>query len=194
MPIGTWGKDDTPLLSGLFGAFQAASRVGASTAELWQSLRVNAGVWVFQNSGGGDLPPIAELEATGKDLLHEQGVGIQQVNTYRSIAGEWKSAKEALQRSDGDQQITGQMIFQPPWAQTTTDAVPSRYRMRVEWTVDPGDGDEFHTWGTYEMSDPLTTVNDALDQAQTMVGKKPTSDIPLGAVVTGVNDYEMEQI
>lgn len=184
----------SPLLSGLFGSLQQAAINRLSTADTWAQLRLDAGTWAWQSSGQGEMPSDAELISSGRQILSQQGVGIQQVNTYRSVAGEWRSAKENLAAMDPADQIRGQAIFVPPWAQTTSDAVPSRYRVRVQWEVEPTEGDAFSTWGSYEASSPLTSLQDLLDQAGALVGNKPTSNIPLGAEVTDALDYELEQI
>jgi hypothetical protein len=194
VPIGSWGDNDRPLLSGLFGVFQSASGGFQSTASIWSALRQSAATWQFQAGGGGDLPPTEELESIGAQILKDQGISIQQVNTYRAMAGSWRSAKANLQAADSDQQITGSMIFQPPWATTTDTSVPSRYRLRVQWQFQTEAGESGTSWGTYEMGSPLTSVADALDQASQMMGKKPTSDIPVGATVSQANDYSLEQV
>lgn len=183
-----------PLLSGLFGSLQQSVLARASTAEVWSGLRTAAATWAWQTSGQGELPDQATLEAQGADILRAQGVGIQEVNAYRSVANQWRTAKENLQGLDAGEQITGQAIFTPPWAQTSEAATLPRYRVRVNWEVSPSQGDAFTTWGSYETSDVLTSLSDLLDQAGQLAGKKPTSGIPLGAMVTGVRDYELEQI
>ena len=194
MPIGSWGAGDSPLLSGLFGVFQSMAAQYADTATIWTTLRVNAAVQANQFTGGGENPSISELEAQGAQILKSQGVDAIQVGLYRSLAGQWRTAKANLTGADQRQQITGAMIFQPPWAQTLDDSVPSRYRMRVEWQGEDAVGTPFTTWGTYEMGTPLTSIEDALARARTLVGKVPTSDMPPGASIVGINDYEMEQI
>lgn len=184
----------SPLLSGLFGSLQQAAVNHLPTQDLWTQLRVNAATWQWQTTGQGELPSQEVLEQQGRSILSEQGVGIQQVNTYRALANQWASAKDALHAGDPASQVNGEQIFTPPWAQTTSDAVPSRYRVRVNWEVTPTSGDPYSTWGAYEASDPLTSIQDVLDQAGSLVGKKPTSNVPLGSQVTGVSDYELEQI
>lgn len=191
---GPWGAGENPLLSGLFGAFQSAAGQRQDTASLWQTLRVNAATWQWQAQGGGELPSQAELEAQGAQILREQGVGIQQVNAYRAIANQWRTAKANLSDAGESDQITAGQIFRPPWAQTSAQGVDERYSVRVQWQVQPLQGDSFTTWGTYEISSPLTSLEDLLDQAGQLVGQKPTSDIPLGATVTGAADYELTQI
>jgi hypothetical protein len=189
-----WGAGESPLLSGLFGAFQTASAFRQDTATLWSTLRVNAATWQFQAQGGGAIPSQADLEAQGRQILHDQGVGLQQVNTYRAIANQWRTAKANLHQLDMDEQIENRHIFQPPWAQTAQQGVPDRYRVRVEWEVEPIEGDSFTTWGSYEVDSPLTSLQDILDQAGALVGNKPSSDIPVGAEVKNATDYELEQI
>lgn len=194
MPGPGWGAGENPLLSGLFGAFQTASAARQSTADLWTTLRVNAATWAWQAQGGGELPNMADLENTGRGILSAQGVGIRQVNAYRAIANQWRTAKSNLHQLDFTDQIGSKHIFTPPWAQTAQQGVPDRYRARVEWEITPIEGDTFTTWGSYEVDSPLTSLQDIFDQAGALVGKKPTSDIPVGATVSDVTDYELEQI
>lgn len=193
MPGPTW-PNNSPLLSGLFGVLQSTSAAFTDTAGTWSALRQAAGAWQWQSQGLGPLPDGDVLESNGQEILRSQGVGIQQVNTYRAIANSWRSAKANLHAQDLDEQIRATSIFQPPWAQTAATGVPSRYRARIEWEVTPQDGDPFFTWGTYELDSPITTMNDVLAQANGLVARKPTSNMPLGAQVTDVNDYEIEQI
>lgn len=194
MPGPVWGESDNPLLSSLFGSLQSAATNHLPTADVWASLRRAAGTWAWNTAGKGELPDNATLEANGAQILSQRGVGIQEVNRYRALANEWRSAKESLHRIGREDQIRAEGVFQPPWAQTTSSAVPSRYRVRVQWEVEPLEGDPFRMWGAYETSSPLTSLQDLLDQAGALVGKKPTSDLPLGAKVTGAADYELEQI
>ena len=194
MPGPSWERSNNPLLSGLFGTLQTSAAGRLSTEGTWAALRRAAGTWAWQTAGRGELPDNATLEANGAEVLSRQGVGIQEVNRYRAMANQWRTAKERLHASGPQDQIRGEGIFQPPWAQTTDSAEPARYRVRVQWEVTPMSGDPFHTWGAYEVSSPLTSLQDLLDQAGALVGKKPTSATPLGATVTGVNDYELEQI
>lgn len=189
-----WGPNSSPLLSGLFGAFQGVAAGFGDTQTLWQALRVNAALWQFQAQGGGELPPVDELESAGAQILSEQGVGIENVNTYRQIAGQWRSAKANLMAANEQAQITSNMIFTPPWATTTDASVPSRYRIRVQWQWETPEGEAGSSWGTYELNTPLTNISDALEQASQLVSQKPTSDTPLGALVTQATDYEIEQV
>src|SRR5271165_5193005 len=116
------------LLSGLFGVLQQAATQHIDTAQVWSSLRQAAGTWAFQASGQAGTPTVGELEREGARILSEQGVGIQQVNTYRALAGQWQRAAENAQSLEPQQQITASLIFVPTWAQTTASAVPSEYR------------------------------------------------------------------
>jgi hypothetical protein len=189
-----WGPEANPLLSGLFGAFRSNAAEYASTSDIWTALRVNAATWQWQAQGGGELPSVDELEATGAQILSAQGVTIQGVNAYRAIAGQARSAHDALLALDRDRQLTAEHIFVPPWAKTTDSSVPSRYRIRVQWQVTPAAGDIFTKWSTYEVSTPLTTVNAILDEAGQLAKTVPTSDQIAAAVNLEANDYELEQI
>lgn len=188
------GPLSSPLLRGLFGAFQSSAAAGQSTAEVWRQLRVAAGAQAFRIAGRGEQPPDSVLEASGQKILQAQGVSVQDVNQFRAVAGQWRAAKQNLLAATRDEQLTAGGIFAPPWARTTQLGVDARYRVRVQWEVQPLSGDPFRTWGTYEVSSPLTSLGDLLDQAGALVGRKPGSDIPLGATVNGAVDYELSQI
>lgn len=189
-----WGPNDNPLLSGLFGVLQSAAASRQSTADIWSGLRVAAATWQWQAQGGGEIPSQAELEATGADILRSQGVGIQQVNAYRAIAGQWRSAHEKAQALENDEQVMAGAIFRPPWAQTAPAGVPVRYRVRVNWELTPAVGDIFNKWSTYELTAPITTIGDVLGQA----GSKAAGDRYLyqlsGGSPPSISDYEIEQI
>ena len=187
-------EGSNPLLSGLFGTLQAGAQGKLDTASVWQRLRIAAGTWQHQATGAAGPISEAELEANGAEILRAQGVGIQQVNAYRAIAGRWLNAKQQAEQAAGDQQVTAGMIFQPPWAKTTGGETPSQYRVRVNWQITPAAGDVFTSWGTYQLTAPITSVDDILEQAGKLVAKQPTSETPPGASVTGVDDYEIEQV
>lgn len=140
------------------------------------------------------MPDDATLEANGAEVLRSQGVGIQEVNRYRAVANDWRTARQRLHRAGTADQVRGDAIFTPPWAKSGTDAVPSRYRVKVAWNVQPLTGDPFTVWGSYELDAPVTSIEDILGDAGQLAGKKPTSAIPLGGTITGAADYELEQI
>jgi hypothetical protein len=178
----------------LFGSFQAGAEAGSTTSEVWQDLRVNAATWQEATSGTPGASSIQELEEAGRQILSNAGVGIQDVNTYRSIAGDWLSAKQQLQAAALDQQIEAPMVFVPPWATTTGGEQDSQYRVKVAWTI-PDEGVGAHLqWGTYLIGAPLTSVGDLLDQALAMVGTAKGSQ-SFGSVISGSpDDYQIEQV
>lgn len=182
------------LLSGSFGVFQAVASAKGSTAELWSALRVNAAEWQARAQGVSELPPIAQLEATGRQILAGQGVTIFNVNYYRQQAGEWRGAKENLHALDGEQQILSAAVFQPSWSQTSTSAVPSQYRFRVQSEYVTPEGEAGTIWQSYNVGAPLTSLNDLLELVEN------TSELPsylaaLGAGPTSeIVDYELEQL
>lgn len=182
------------LLSGLFGSLQQAARDHLPTADVWQSLRVAAGTWQNQAAGEpADLTP-DQLAASGREILAQAGVGIKNVNTYRGIAGEWNRAKEALHAADLDDQITASHVFVPPWATTTGDEQLSRYRLRIEWEITPEIGDSFTKWHSYELTAPLGSIGDALDQAGAKIAGDKYLSLLAGDSEPTINDYEIEQI
>lgn len=194
MPITPAGGLDNPLARGLFGSFQKSLSSRLDTAGTWELLRRDAGTWAWQTQGRGDLPDLSTLETLGAGVLKAQGLGFTEVNQFRALANQWRTAKGNLAALGPDAQIRAEHIFSPPWAKTTGSETPSRYHVRVQWQVNPLEGDPFTIRGTYETGDPLTSVADLLDQARRLAGKKPSSDLPPGATITGAVDYELEQI
>jgi hypothetical protein len=190
---GDW-EGYNPLASGLFGSFQAGAAASASTADIWRDLRINAATFAWQAQGGGERPSDDELEAMGRPILSAAGIGIQQVNTYRAIAGQWQKAKANLASLNDDEQVGRSAIFVPPWAQTGANGVDARYRVRVNWEVTPSIGDVFTKWSSYEITAPVASISDALEQA----GAKAAGDKYLyllsGGAPLGISDYQVEQI
>lgn len=190
---GAW-QGRNPLLSGLFGTFQAGAAGRLNTADIWQSLRQAAGTWQLQASGQLEGATVDEIRAAGASVLSTQGVSAGSVSTYRGIAGQWLAAKQRLQGLDQNSQITAREIFTPPWSTTAQSGVDSRYRIRANWEITTPDGTVLNKWGSYELTTPLTNLSDVLAQAQAQAGTIPNSDWPAGGVVTGIDDYELEQI
>lgn len=182
------------LLNGAFGTLQQAAAQRMDTAAIWQRLRVTTGTTFYQSQGIPLPATDQEIEERGRQILSEQGVGVRQVNAYRGLAGQWLRAKQSLQQLGSEQVVLPQDIFVPPWARTATGEVPSRYRMRVQWNLVDDLGRPSTAWGTYELQSPLTTVGDALAASQNLAGLQPTSDIPPGSVISGVQDFQIEQV
>lgn len=185
---------DNPLLRGLFGVVQSGAQQRLSTADIWSSLRTAAGTWQFQAQGVAQPYDPAALEAAGRDILRAQGVGIQGVNQFRGLAGQWLGSKQALHAQGDDEQITAGSVFTPPWSATADASVPSRYRIRTQWQYEDADGELATRWKADELSGPLTTISDALENAE------PTDDTTSGAMILSGNeppvmlDYEIEEI
>jgi hypothetical protein len=191
-PPGEGGTN--PLLSGLFGTLQSAASQRLSTASVWQTLRVAAGTWQHQASGGGETPSLAQLEEAGRAVLSQAGVGIQQVNAYRGVAGQWLAAKQRLHAADSAAQVQGNQIFTPPWATTAGPDQQSRFRVRVNWTITPTAGDVFNKWSTYEMTAPVTSIDDVLGQAAAKAAGDKYLSLLSGGAEPAVADYEIEQV
>ena len=182
------------LLRGAFGTLQQAASERLGTAAVWSSLRQAIGAWSFQSQGVGGTPTDSELESAGAQILRAQGVGVQEVNQYRGLAGQWRGAHDNLIAQDLDEQIRGGSIFRPPWAITTADAVDDRYRFRVKWQITPAEGDLFKRWSSYEVDAPLTTVSDLLNQAGAKVEDDRYIYLLSGGTKPLAIDYELEQI
>ena len=194
MPGGPWSDNQNPLLSGLFGTFQEGAQAGADTSNIWSSLRQAAANWYYQSLGITPPESAAQLESTGASILSGQGVSVQGVNTYRQVAGNWLRAKENLQALNPEDQIPGEAIFTPPWAQTAAAGVPDRYRIRVNWQWSPEGEKPTSQWASYELTGPISSTANALSQAQ-QLAQRSTYWVQLTNTATPeATDYEIEQI
>ena len=194
MPGGQWSDQQNPLLSGLFGTFQQGAAAGADTASIWSSLRQAAANWYYQSLGITPPESAAQLEQTGASVLSGQGVNIFNVNTYRQVAGNWAQAKANLMALNPADQIPGEEIFTPPWAKTTAAGVPDRYRIRVNWQWSPEGQEPTTQWASYELTGPISSVNNSLSQAL-QLAQRSSYWVQLTQSATPVAaDYEIEQI
>ena len=194
MPGGPWSDNQNPLLSGLFGTFQEGAQAGADTSNIWSSLRQAAANWYYQSLGITPPESAAQLESTGASILSGQGVSVQGVNTYRQVAGNWLRAKENLQALNPEDQIPGEAIFTPPWAQTTAAGVPDRYRIRVNWNWTTDSGEQTNQWSTYELSGPISSTANSLKQAYSLATGNDCWVALSNLSTPEVADYEIEQI
>lgn len=194
MPGGPWSDNQNPLLSGLFGTFQEGAQAGADTSNIWSSLRQAAANWYYQSLGITPPESAAQLESTGASVLSGQGVSAQGVNTYRQVAGNWLRAKENLQALNPEDQIPGEAIFTPPWAQTTAAGVPDRYRIRVNWNWTTDSGEQTNQWSTYELSGPISSTANSLKQAYSLATGNDCWVALSNLSTPEVADYEIEQI
>lgn len=194
MADGPQGPFDSDLLRGLFGSFQAGAAGHAATADIWSDLRSNAASWLFAAQGRETPYDPAELQQVGKGILTAQGIDAATVSTWRGLAGQWLQAKENLAGREPGEQVLASDIFQPPWATTNDSSVPSRYRIRTQWQVEPAAGDVFTRWRTTEIEGEITDLDSLLAQGQ------PTPDTTSGRLIlSGIGppellDYSVEQI
>lgn len=137
-------------------------------------------------------PTAEQIDAAARGLIGR--VTIQDMNRYSALAGEYLRARQNLQQLGETSQIEGTAIFQPPWSTTTGNpAVPTRYRIRVlrSITVRGFTQIQREEWATYEISSPLTTVADALNQANQLFAQ---ADYNSRASINQVLDYSIETV
>lgn len=190
-----WGNDPDSTLRGLFGSLVSGASSGPQeVASAWSALQDAAGSWaasVLNVTEGG--PVSAQMVAAKADELLA-GVSVQDLNRYMATANESVAAKNALQSLDPNAQIPGNAIFVPPWATTAGNpAVPDRYRIRVlrDITVRGFTLINRQEWATYEITSPLTSVADALAQANTLFSQASYNS---RASINAVLDYQIEQV
>lgn len=185
---------DNPLLRGLFGVFQAGAAQHSQTADIWSDLRSSAASWQFQAQGLPQPYDPAELQTAGREILRAQGINAATVSSFRGIAGQWLGARTSLADRDPEGQIMASDIFTAPWARTADASVPSRYRVRTLWQVEPAAGDVFTKWKNDEIDGPLTNVDDLLANTQPTPDTESGRTILSGATGPTLLAYELEQI
>lgn len=188
-----WPNSSDSVLRGLWGSLVSGAANGRDAANMWQSLREGAYSWAesILSVTSATVPTEAEIQAKGQELIGH--VTIMDMNRYTKLAGEFLRARENLQSLGANDQITGNAVFTPPWSQTAGNpAVPTRYRIRVLRSLTyRGINVSTEKWSTYEITSPLTSTADALDQANALFAG---ADYNRSAGINAILDYSIEAI
>lgn len=190
-----WPSDPNDVLGGLYGSIYAArASGGGSASNIWDAIRAGAASWAESvlSVTGSAAPTQAEIDAAAGQLL--SGVTVSDVNRYNQIAGAQTAAHQNLQSQGLYDQIMGTSIFTPPWSTTAGNpAIPDRYRIRVlrSITVRGFTTIERQEWASYELEGPLTSVIQALAQAD---ARFTSADYNVRASINDVLDYSIEQV
>lgn len=191
-----WPNDPDSVLRGLWGNLVGAAQEpgGRSAVNMWDALHSGAEAWASSvlSITSPTVPTDAEIALQAQSLIGH--VTIMDMNRYSSLVGQYLSAKQNLQTLQVGEQITGAAIFTPPW-NTTADnpAIPTRYRIRVlrDITVRGFTHINRQEWSTYEITSPLTNLDDALSQANTLFAQ---ADYNARADINAVLDYSIEAV
>jgi len=172
----------------------ARQQGGGGAANMWDAIRSGAEQWAASvlSVTSGTAPTQAAIDAATQQLIGN--VTISDVNRYTQLAGDYLRAKENLQTQGLYDQIMGTSVFTPPWAQTAGNpAVPDRYRIRVlrDITVRGFTTINRQEWASYELEGPLTSVIQALAQAD---ARFTSADYNVRASINNVLEYSIEQV
>ena len=172
----------------------AAETGGRGAQNMWNAVKDAAASWAESvlSVTSATTPTALEIQTMGQRLI--SGITIQDMNRYVATAGEYIAAKANLQALQAGEQITGASIFTAPWATTADNAaVPTRYRIRVlrDITVHGFTAIDRTEWATYELTGPLTTLADALDQADALFAQ---ADYNARADIKNTLDYTIEAV
>jgi len=190
-----WPNNPDSVLRGMLGNLvSAAESGGRGAANMWSAIHSAANDWA---SGvlavTNPTPPTPEeISAKAQQLIGH--ITIQDVNRYSHTVGEFLRARANLASLGPQEQITGNAVFNPPWARTTGNAaVPTRYRIRVlrSITVKGFTSINREEWASYEVTGPLTSAADALNQANSLFSQ---SDYNSRASINSILDYTIEAI
>jgi hypothetical protein len=193
MAVQDW-YTDAPGLRAVFPSIVQAASEGQTTAQVWQTIRSSADeASAAQLSIQLGRAPTAEEVAESSSFLL-RGVGIQQVNGARAAAGQMVAAHAALSGADPDAQITADMVGVPPWSITSNAAgVQTQYRIHVqrEIVVHGFTAITRQEWASYNLSGPITSIADALDQANSLFG---AADYNRNVDINQILDYSIETV
>lgn len=189
-----YGDDADSVLRGLFGSLVSAASDGLGAQNMWNALKSGAYDWAQSvlNVTSPTPPTEEEIQDAANGLISH--VTVTDMNRYASLAGQSIRAQNVLASLQPGEQITGNAIFSPPWAQTADNpAVPTRYRIRVlrDITVHGFTAINRQEWSTYELGGTLTTVQDALDSANQLFTQ---ADYNARADINQVLSYNIEVV
>lgn len=193
MALGDWWAD-SPSLRGIFGTILNATAQHQSTSDIWQAFHNEAETQaerILRVSLGRDPTP-DEVANAARTLFPNPT--IQQMNDARSVAGDWRAAKEALAAKAPGQQVDRNDIWRPPWATTgMSSASEPRYRIKVNWEVQFRGFTTVNRseWATYDLTGPLTSIEDAIQQALNGFSSAKYNN---RTSVVNVIDYEIQVV
>jgi hypothetical protein len=189
-----YNDDPDSILRGLFGSLTSAASEGLGAQNMWNALRTGAYNWASSvlNVTSPTPPTVEEITNAANGLI--SSVTVTDMNRYASLAGQYLRAKNELAALGPNDQIPGTAIFSPPWANTADNpAVPTRFRIRVlrDITVHGFTAINRQEWATYELGGTLTTLNDAINAANTLFAQ---ADYNARADINSVLDYSIETV
>lgn len=189
-----WPQDPDSVLRGLFGNIVASAAGGLSTADVWSNLRTAASNWASSvlSLGSAGVPSEQDVNDLAAQMLSH--VSAADVSRYRGIAGSFLQAKANLAGAGPGDQITGGSIFTPPWATTADNpAIPTQYRLRILRTIYPFATQRFtrQEWNTYDLTGPLTSLEDAINQAN---AKFQSANYNRTSTIVSVDDAVIETV
>jgi len=175
-----------------YGSIQGAAAQGATTSAVWEAMQAAALDTAAALSGfivGSAVPPLAVLNLAASFL---QGIGIQDVNQMRAIAGQNLRAAQSFAAAPAAYAIDSSMIGIPPSMGTGPGTgIDQKYALRVNYTGTDELGNEVRDWYTIYDVDTNATVGDLYDLAQADAQARVGADAGSPAVVTLSSDNQV---
>jgi hypothetical protein len=180
-----------------YGSILGAAFEGATTAEVWDAIRSaaynTAAAVAGLSAGAAAANPLVAAQAA----VYLAGIGIQDVNQMRAIAGQTVAATRALAGAQPEQAIGPEMIGIPPVLGTGPGTgLPQAYSLRVQYTGIDVAGNEITDWYTIYGIDPNVTVGDLYDlaNADAQARVDAGTDTPPVATLSSVNQIVLMQV
>jgi hypothetical protein len=181
---------------GFYGSVLGAAWQGATTAEVWDSMRTAA------TATAAFLNGVSTATALGNPLVMAQavallsGITIQDVNQMRAIAGQNIAAARALAGAAPEMAIDSSMIGIPPAMGTGPGTgIDQKYSLRVNYTGIDEMGNEVTDWYTIYDVSADTTVGDlratAVADANARVSSNSFYDL---SDISSINQVILNQV
>lgn len=188
------GGDTQAVLRGLFRSFISSAAQHVDTATVWDNLRNAAANFAAGTAASlyGSEATQEQIDTLSTNLL--RGITIQDVNNYRSLAGQYVQAAQNATQNPADQ-FEARDIFVAPWSklQTTNGAI-RQYRANVTFTAnritETGIEEVLQT-RSYLIGPTLTNGDDLMAAAKSWYGRLPYNTDLTDIDVT---DYALEAV
>ena len=182
---------------GFYGSVLGAAWQGATTAEVWDSMRTAA------TATAAFLNGVSTATALGNPLVMAQavallsGITIQDVNQMRAIAGQNIAAARALAGAAPEMAIDSSMIGIPTAFGTGPGTgIPQAYAARVNYTGVDVAGNEVTDWYTIYGVSSDQTVGELFAQAQVDAQARVETGVNTPPVLSlsSINQVILEQV
>jgi hypothetical protein len=177
-----------------YGSVLGAAWQGATTAEVWDSMRTAATYTAAFINGISTAAALGNPLVMAQALALLSGVTIQDVNSMRAIAGQNIAASRALAGAAPEMAVDSSMIGIPPALGTGPGTgLPQKQSLHVHWNGLDEEGNPVDGWYTIYDVDVSCTVGDLRALAETDANERiaTRTKTPQAASITNVDRIDL---